>query len=205
VLEESIRQVAEWRRSVPGMAHMGVNVNLSPRQLVDRGIISRINKCLDSHELDPGALRLEITESAMMNDLSLVLRFIEDLAARGIEIHLDDFGTGYSSLSILHTLPFSTIKLDRGFISNLGKELESPTTVQAIVMLAQNRQVKVVAEGIESYDQMTHLRELDCDYGQGFYFAQPMPPAEFVEFFRKNCEHRTAAALGSAHGLQPVR
>lgn len=201
VLEKSIRQVAEWRNTIPGMENIGVNVNLSPRQLVDRSILSRVNKCLEMYELDPSALRLEITESAMMNDISLVLRFIEDLAARGIEIHLDDFGTGYSSLSILHTLPFSTIKLDRSFVSNLGKELESPTTVQAIVMLAQNRNVKVVAEGIESYDQMVHLRELDCDYGQGYYFAKPLPAEEFVEFYLKNREQRTAEAVALA-GVQ---
>lgn len=204
VLEESIRQMAEWRRTIPFMEGTGVNVNLSPRQLVDRTVIARINKCLDNYKLDPRALRLEITESAMMNDLSLVLRFIEELNARGIEIHLDDFGTGYSSLSILHTLPFNTIKLDRSFVSNLGKELESPTTVQAIVMLAQNRQVKVVAEGIETYDQMTHLRQLDCEYGQGYFFSKPLPPAEFVEFFRKNCEQRAAGALVSDKQLAPL-
>lgn len=204
VLEESIRQVAEWRRSTPEMADMGVNVNLSPRQLVDRSVISRINKCLGMYKLDPTALRLEITESAMMNDLPMVLRFIEDLASRGIEIHLDDFGTGYSSLSILHTLPFHTIKLDRSFVSNLNKELESPTTVQAIVMLAKNRHVKVVAEGIETYDQMVHLRELDCDYGQGYYFAKPLPPTEFVEFFHKNYEQRAASSLSGEAILQPA-
>jgi diguanylate cyclase (GGDEF)-like protein len=203
VLEESVRQVAQWRATISGMENLGVNVNLSPRQLVDRSIIGRVDKCLQTHELAPGALRLEITESAMMNDLTMVLRFIEDLAARGIEIHLDDFGTGYSSLSILHTLPFNTIKLDRSFVSNLGMELESPTTVQAIVMLAKNRQVKVVAEGIESYDQMTHLRRLDCDYGQGYYFSKPLPPEEFVDFFRQNREQQTASGLAAYQTLVP--
>lgn len=184
VLEESLRQVAFWRRNVPGLENLQVNVNFSPRQLVDRSVISRIDNCLAQHSLEPSTLKIEITESSMMDDLTKVRRLIEDLASRGIEIHLDDFGTGYSSLSILHKLPFSTIKLDRSFVSNLGKDLECPTTVQAIVMLAQNRKVKVVAEGIESHEQMIQLKELDCDFGQGYYFTRPLPSAEFEQYFQ---------------------
>ena len=136
VLCEALRQVRSWRTDIPGAENLGVNVNLSPRQLANKNLAANIESCLKRTNTCASILRLEITETAMMSDLDLARRIIHQLVELGAEIHLDDFGTGYSSLSILHTLPFSTIKLDRSFVGNLSNEIESPTTVQALVMLA---------------------------------------------------------------------
>jgi diguanylate cyclase (GGDEF)-like protein len=186
VLEKAIQDVAHWRKTLPGMEGLNINVNLSPRQLVDRKLVNYIDACLERFQLSPSALRLEITETAMINNLPQVRDITDALLRRGSEIHLDDFGTGYSSLSVLHTLPFSTIKLDRSFISHLGTELESPLTVQAIMMLAKNGGINVVAEGIETFNQLTQLRELECDFGQGYYFSRPLPALEINAYLRKS-------------------
>jgi diguanylate cyclase (GGDEF)-like protein len=182
VLKAAVDQVAHWRKSIPGMERLTLNINLSPRQLVHHNVIDHIDSCLALYQLDPGALRVEVTESAMLNDLAKIRRVLGALVARGVEIQLDDFGTGYSSLNILHTLPFSAVKLDRSFISNLADELENPTAVTAIVVLAQHENIKVVAEGIESHDQLTQLRQLNCEFGQGYYFSRPLPAAEIASY-----------------------
>ncbi len=189
VFRQALDQVGHWRNTLSEARDLSVSINLSPRQLRNRRIVNLIDECLHNHNFDPSALKLEITESAMMTDLAMVREIIEDISARGIEFYLDDFGTGYSSLSILHTLPFSTIKLDRSFVSNLDKELESPTTVQAIVMLAKNGGVKLVAEGIETYEQLCQLRELDCELGQGYFFSKPLPKRDIEDLLRKGTRH----------------
>jgi diguanylate cyclase (GGDEF)-like protein len=189
VFRQALDQVGHWRNTLPEARELSVSINLSPRQLRNRRIVNLIDVCLRNHCFDPSALKLEITESAMMTDLAMVREIIEDISERGIEFYLDDFGTGYSSLSILHTLPFSTIKLDRSFVSNLDKELESPTTVQAIVMLAKNGGVKLVAEGIETYEQLCQLRELDCELGQGYFFSKPLPKRDIEDLLRKGTRH----------------
>jgi diguanylate cyclase (GGDEF)-like protein len=182
VLAEAVDQVAAWRRDIPGAEDLSVSVNLSPRQLVNRNILSYIDEYLERNNLDPSALKLEITENAMMRDLPMVHGIVEELAKRGVEIYLDDFGTGYSSLSILHTLPFSTIKIDRSFVSNMGIDLESPITIQAITMLAQTKGMKVVAEGVETIEQLSLLQELNCEFGQGYYFSRPLPPMDMEKY-----------------------
>lgn len=164
------------------MESLTLNVNLSPRQLVHRSIIDYIDICLAQFQLDPRALRVEITEAAMIKDLPKIRHVLESLVSRGVEIQLDDFGTGYSSLNILHALPFSAVKLDRSFISNLDDEMENPTAVTAIVMLAQHENIKIVAEGIESHDQLAQLRQLNCEFGQGYYFSRPLPAAEIADY-----------------------
>lgn len=178
VFRQTLYQVGHWKETLPEATNLSVSINLSPRQLRNRRIVSIIDECLKAAKFEPSSLKLEITESAMMTDLAMVRGIFDDISKLGIEFYLDDFGTGYSSLSILHTLPFTTIKLDRSFVSNIGNELESPTTIQAIVMLAKNGGVKLVAEGIESYEQLCQLRELDCELGQGYYFSKPQPMRE---------------------------
>lgn len=189
VFRQAIDQVGYWKNHICEAEGLSVSINLSPRQLRNRRIVAVIDECLKQSGFDPAALKLEITESAMMTDLAMVRGIIEDISSLGVEFYLDDFGTGYSSLSILHTLPFSTIKLDRSFVSNLDNELESPTTIQAIVMLAKNGGVKLVAEGIETYEQLCHLRELECEYGQGYFFSKPNPKREIDELLRKGARH----------------
>jgi diguanylate cyclase len=201
VFREAIDQVGHWKNNLSEASQLSVSVNLSPRQLRNRRIIGVIDECLKNTGFDPAALKLEITESAMMTDLAMVRSIIDDISALGVEFYLDDFGTGYSSLSILHTLPFSTIKLDRSFVSNLDNELESPTTIQAMVMLARNGGVKLVAEGIESYAQLCHLRELECEYGQGYYFSKPKPKREIEELLRTGAKHLVQPELSETESV----
>ena len=186
VLQTAIAQVAQWRSTVPGMENLRVSVNLSPRQLAHPAVVECINRCLNEFDLEPHALQLEITEAAMIHALPNLTDMLADLVGRGVQIHLDDFGTGYSSLSILHSLPFSTVKLDRSFISHLSDSLENRVTVKAVVMLAQNEGIHVVAEGIESHEQLEQLREFGCEYGQGFYFSRPLP-TEDAETYLGRC------------------
>jgi diguanylate cyclase (GGDEF)-like protein len=195
VFRQALFQVGYWREMLPEAANLSVSINLSPRQLRNRRIVSIIDQCMRTTGFEPSALKLEITESAMMTDLAMVREIIEEISRLGVEFYLDDFGTGYSSLSILHTLPFTTIKLDRSFVSNLDNELESPTTIQAIVMLAKNGGVKLVAEGIETYEQMCHLRELDCEYGQGYFFSKPQPKREIEEMLHHGVHELVRAGV----------
>jgi diguanylate cyclase (GGDEF)-like protein len=182
VLRTATEQVAEWRMVLPGMESLAVSVNLSPRQLANRRIVDCIDSCLHQFQLNPRALRLEITESTTIRDLPKIGGMLAGLVARGVEIHLDDFGTGYSSLSILHSLPFSTIKLDRSFVSTLCDSPESSVTVKAVVMLAQSEGIQVVAEGIETREQLSLLRDLHCDFGQGYYFSRPVPADDMEKY-----------------------
>lgn len=182
VLSDAIEQIADWRKELPEAKDLSVNINLSPRQLASSTIVPYIEDCLARHEVPHSAIRLEITESAMMDDLPLVRQILDDLTSRGIQIHLDDFGTGFSSLSILHTLPFSTIKIDRSFIRHVTMDIEHSTTIQAIVMLAQSKGMKVVAEGIETTEQLALIKELCCDFGQGYLFSRPLPAADLGRF-----------------------
>lgn len=178
VLEEVARQLSEWREQLPQARGLSISLNLSACQLVSHNLVRQIDRCLAAYELDPSALKLELTETTMMDNLAMMRTVIEELTSRQIDIYLDDFGTGYSSLSILHTLPFAALKLDRSFVSNLGNDIDCETTIQAIVMMARNRRIKLIAEGVETRNQLAMLRDLDCEYGQGFYFSPPVPPKE---------------------------
>jgi diguanylate cyclase (GGDEF)-like protein len=178
VLEEVSRQLADWRLRLPDVQDLSVSLNLSACQLVSHNLVKQIDRCLKEYDLEPSSLKLELTETTMMDNLAMMKAVIDEITLRHIEIHLDDFGTGYSSLSILHTLPFTALKLDRSFVNNLGKDLECETTIQAIVMMARNRRIKLIAEGVETYEQVEMLRDLDCEYAQGYYFSRPVPPEQ---------------------------
>ncbi|TWT37942.1 Cyclic di-GMP phosphodiesterase Gmr [Posidoniimonas corsicana] len=195
VLDEAVRQAAHWRRNDRTLSELKISVNLSPRQLTSEGIVDQVARTLHKHQLPPEALALEITESASMDNVGLVQEIMDGFAELGVSVHLDDFGTGYSSLSILHSLPFSTIKLDRSFINNLVEEVESATTIWAVVMIAQAGRLEVVAEGIETHDQLAKIRELGCDYGQGYYISRPLPPHEFEAFCRTKLDEGARFAI----------
>ena len=178
VLEESIYQLSMWRDRFPLVRRMAVTVNLSACQLVDFRLVRLIDRCLKRYRLEPSSLKLELTESTMMTNLATARNIVEAIASRGIEIFLDDFGTGYSSLSVLHTLPFGALKLDRGFVRHLVDDIECQTTIQAMVMLAKNRNMRLIAEGIETYEQLALLQDLECELGQGYLFSSPVSPQE---------------------------
>lgn len=178
VLEEVCRQMAEWRTAGSPLSGIPVTVNVAARQFAGNRLLELIDDCLGRYSLSPSELKVELTETTAIRAVDESRCVFDALAARGIEIYLDDFGAGYSSLSALHSLPFSAIKLDRGFVKNLEVEPENEATVRAMVMIAETRQLRLIAEGIETSEQLATLRGLDCRYGQGFFFSRPLPAAE---------------------------
>lgn len=174
VLEQVASQLGEWRATVPQAANLSVSVNLSAAQIVGNQLLDQIDRCLEQYGLEPSSLRIELTESTAMRNPELSKQIVDALVARGIEVYLDDFGTGYSSLSTLHTLPFAAIKLDKSFIASSETDADVAMTIRAMVMIAEHRNMRLIAEGIETFEQVTTLRGLDCEYGQGFFFARPL-------------------------------
>lgn len=182
VLGEACHQVKKWRESNAKFDRLGININISPKQLNDNQIVKVISDVLSETSLDPQCLRLEVTETAIVENTETAIEILNELRALGISIQLDDFGTGYSSLSYLHKLPIDAIKIDRAFIVQMGLDGQHAATVQAIQTLAQNRGMTVTAEGIETIDQLLQVQTLDCDCGQGYFLAKPLstPEAELL-------------------------
>lgn len=178
VLEQVCRQMVEWDAAGSRLGGVPVSVNVAARQFASHRLPELIDDCLERYGLAATQLKIELTETTAIGAVDHSRRVFEALASRGIEIYLDDFGAGHSSLSALHSLPFSAIKLDRGFVKNLEAEPENEATVRAMVMIAESRQLRLIAEGIETCEQLATLRNLDCRYGQGFYFSRPLPAVE---------------------------
>jgi diguanylate cyclase (GGDEF)-like protein len=176
VLETACHQLRDWQRRFPAATGMAVSVNLSARQFAESSLISSVASVLDHAGLEPGCLELEITESVVMDQSEASIERLRGLRALGVKLVLDDFGTGYSSLSYLRRLPLDTIKVDRSFVSGLGgADPADGPIVQAVIALAHGLGIDVVAEGIETAAQLGSLRALDCDRGQGYWFARPLP------------------------------
>ena len=178
VLEQVCRQMAQWDAAGSRLGGIPVSVNVAARQFAGHRLPELIDDCLERYGLAATQLKIELTETTAIGAVAHSRCVFKALASRGIEIYLDDFGSGHSSLSALHSLPFAAIKLDRGFVKNLETEPENEATVRAMVMIAESRQLRLIAEGIETCEQLATLRSLDCRYGQGFYFSRPLPAGE---------------------------
>jgi diguanylate cyclase (GGDEF)-like protein/PAS domain S-box-containing protein len=179
-LREACRQMSEWRLQYKEYSGLTMSVNLSPKQFLQPNLVVDIEKLLAELDLPPSALRLELTESTVMGDPSGAVTMLEQIKALGISLAIDDFGTGYSSLSYLHRFPLDTLKIDRSFISGLsdGNSKDGAEIARTILPMASNLHLEVVAEGVETGEQVALLKRLDCNYGQGFYFSKPVPAAE---------------------------
>jgi diguanylate cyclase (GGDEF)-like protein/PAS domain S-box-containing protein len=173
-LREACRQITEWRKSSVAHHRLTISVNLSPKQFLQPNLVEDIGKLLAELALPPEALKLEITESTVMGDPSGAVEMLQQIRALGIRLAIDDFGTGYSSLSYLHRFPLDTLKIDRSFISDMGDDGEGMEIARTILPMANNLRLDVVAEGVETIQQVSLLRKLHCKYGQGFYFSQPL-------------------------------
>jgi diguanylate cyclase (GGDEF)-like protein len=179
VLVTACRQAAEWQRAYPDRAPT-MGVNLSARQFQRPELLADIHEALTASGLDPRGLKLEITESVIMQDAEATTATLIALKELGIRLAIDDFGTGYSSLSYLKRFPVDTLKIDRSFVDGLGVDSQDTAIVRSIVALAKALGLSVTGEGIETSVQSAELRELDCDRGQGYLFARPQPP-ELIE------------------------
>ena len=174
ILWEACRQLRIWQQQFSATKPLTMNVNLSCKQFTQPDLLEQIDKILQETKLAIGSLKLEITESVVMENPDLVKDILLELKKRKIHLCIDDFGTGYSSLSRLHNFPISTLKIDRSFVSRIGALGENSEIVQAIVTLAQTLSMDVVAEGIEVSEQVSPLIALQCEYGQGYFFSKPV-------------------------------
>jgi len=184
VLEESVRQARTWESRHSDAGPLRVNVNLSPMQLTHPGLVSDTVDILEREGLAPGALCLEVTESALIGADDDLLKPLRRLAEMGVDIALDDFGTGYSNLANLRRLPVSVLKLDRSFTQGMQHFPADPVDlkiVEGIVALAHSLDLAVTVEGVETGHQADQLRELGCDTAQGWYYARPGPPDRLHE------------------------
>jgi EAL domain-containing protein (putative c-di-GMP-specific phosphodiesterase class I) len=174
ILREACTQVRQWHKAFPSFRHLTLSVNLSGRQLVYPRITEQIEHILSETGFDAACLRLEITESILIENTRIASETLAKLCALGVQLQMDDFGTGYSSLSYLHRFPIHTLKIDRAFIQGVGTGGQGDAIVQAIITLAHNLNMHVVAEGVEAASEVEHLRMIHCEYGQGYYFAPPL-------------------------------
>ena len=178
ILEEACRQTVEWQNRFPHLDALTISVNLSAKQLMHPTLTAQVKDVLYKTNLKPQCLQLEVTESTVMEHHDTAHRVLNELNALGILLSTDDFGTGYSSLSYLHRFPFDRLKIDRSFISKMDSESKSGAIVRTILLLGQNLDIEVVAEGIENKDQLGQLQSLGCGFGQGFLFSKPVPKKE---------------------------
>lgn len=180
VLKQACQDAAGWPK-LPK-----VSVNLSPIQFTDPNLLRAVMEALEAAALPPSRLELEITESVLLQSDDSTLATLHELRSRGLSIVMDDFGTGYSSLSYLRSFPFDKIKIDRSFISDLSESADSLLIVRSIVSLARSLGITTTAEGVETAEQLSHLRNIGCNEAQGFYFSHPQRADALAQLLSQN-------------------
>jgi EAL domain-containing protein (putative c-di-GMP-specific phosphodiesterase class I) len=196
VLQEACRQTRAWQTRYPDHAQLTVSVNLSPKQFTKPNLAAEIHSVLQEAHLEPSCLNLELTETIAMSDAERTRSILAELKTLGVRLSIDDFGTGYSSLNYLRRFPVDTLKIDRSFISNLNID-DNRKIVATMVMLAHNLGLRVVAEGIETADQLKQLKELQCELAQGYFLSQPLEPEKAERFLKAKLGSKADAASQS--------
>ncbi|MEX2571843.1 MAG: EAL domain-containing protein [Gemmatimonadota bacterium] len=195
VLREACLRAHGWRRRFTAYGRLGISINLSAKQLAHVDLVGEVRAALDDSGLEASALKLEITESAVMARAEDAVVLLADLKRLGVKLHVDDFGTGYSSLSYLHRFPLDALKIDRSFIGRMADDGLTLRLVETLIELARGIGVDVIAEGVETAEQFALLRDLKCRMGQGHLFAEPLPAEAFEALL----------ADSSAAGLDELR
>jgi diguanylate cyclase (GGDEF)-like protein len=203
VLGEACRQMSRWQQLSRPDGPLPMSVNLSGRQFLQPDLLEQVEEVLRETGLDPRGLKLEITETVVMENIETATQTLEQLRALGVELSIDDFGTGYSSLSYLQRFPVSTLKIDRSFVSRMTESNGTAEIVRTITKLAQNLGMDVVAEGVETEVQRAQLSAFECEFGQGYYFAKPMDGGA-AEAFLLNCFPQPAPAHATVVSVSTV-
>ena len=186
VLRRACEQTAIWHRDFPDRTPLQINVNLSSRQFAKTDLVDSVAQVLAETQIDPSYLKLEITESALMENAQRSAHILEQFKRRDIQLSIDDFGIGYSSLAYLRTFPIDTIKIDKSFIIDMVTNRDNLEIVRTIAALAQNLNLDVIAEGVEAADQLAQLRALGIEYAQGYLFSRPIDAAAITAMLRQN-------------------
>jgi EAL domain-containing protein (putative c-di-GMP-specific phosphodiesterase class I) len=180
VIQEACKQMHQWQPLLNDSFSLAVN--LSPRQFKTSRLADVIAETLQRYQIPPHQLELEITESLLLDDQPTTQTLMQQLKGMGLRLSIDDFGTGYSALSYLRRFSLDVLKIDRSFITDLPNNQDLGALVRAIIYMAHELNLKVIAEGIETHEQLAFLRAQNCDYGQGFWFSHALVPEEFCQF-----------------------
>jgi EAL domain-containing protein (putative c-di-GMP-specific phosphodiesterase class I) len=197
-LDAACREAKRW--SGEGLTDLKIAVNLSGRQLMDGDLRPKIERTLERHRLSPTALELELTETAAMDNAGRTVQLFTELRQMGVSLAIDDFGSGYSSLSYVKNLPFDKLKIDREFVTGADTRRDSRAICQALLELGRGLDLVVLAEGVETAEEVAALRALGCRVFQGFYFSRPLRGADFRRLAHNShwLTDRLAGAPGSA-------
>jgi len=178
VLDQACQQIKKWQLQYPSDPPISVSFNITTRQFTQPDLVQKIAETLDKNQLNASSLKLELNESLVVEDSVTTASILEILQKLGIQVQIDDFGTGYSALGYLHTLPINTLKIDRTFISELMNSESGAEIVRTILSLAHSLKMSVIAEGVETKEQLSALKDMDCEFAQGFFFAKAVSPDE---------------------------
>jgi diguanylate cyclase (GGDEF)-like protein/PAS domain S-box-containing protein len=195
ILNEACRQASAWHSEFVDVGPIDITVNISNRQFLDDDLVDAVRTALDNSGLDPTRLVLEITESTMLRNTETTIEKLNHLRSLGVRLAIDDFGTGYSSLSYLHKFPIDVLKIDRSFIEKINEGLEGAAMAKAIISMSETLHLDTIAEGIETTDQITTLKDLGCEMGQGYLFARPLGIAEMESFLKDMPPYRSGAMM----------
>lgn len=186
VLRQACRQMSEWQSQFSEYPFLMISVNISSAQITQSEFTRELCQILEETNLDAGSLSLEITESMIVENTAIVKATLDQLKDMYVQLHVDDFGTGYASLSYLHRFPIDALKVDRSFVTELGHDSRNAEIVHTIAKLANNLKMDVVAEGVETAQQLQYLRRLNFHYAQGYYFARPADRDEIRKVLAAN-------------------
>lgn len=188
VVQEAARQLSQWQSEFASLSTLQMSVNISGKQLVYPHLVDQIRKVIEKNSLEPGHFNIEVTESSILKDTGTVVAVLNQIKELGMKIQMDDFGTGYSSLSYLHKFPFDVIKIDRSFVNGMIEDVSKISLIRTIILMAKELNKEIVAEGIETLEELDVLVELGCKYGQGFYISKAVNAATATALLQECAE-----------------